>query len=179
VLEIGKKLKIPGIEDDKADIKNLVKQRLSGPSQNKWFLVLDNADDEALWGRPSDSSQQGSSQVEYLPNTTNSSILVITRVRRVTNFLAGKAVIDLSETLPDEAAEMFINGLEKPDLAADWTTTLALLEKLAYLPLAIVQAASFINRTQEPVQTYFKLLDQTKEHVIELLSKDFKELLGY
>lgn len=179
VLEIGKKLRIPGIEDDKADIKNLVKQRLSDPSENKWFLVLDNADDEALWGRQSDLSQLGSSLVDYLPNTTNGSILVTTRTRRVANFLTGKVVIELRAMSPDEAAEMFTNGLEKLDLAADRTTTLALLEKLAYLPLAIVQAASFINRAQEPVQTYLKLLDQTEEHVIELLSMDFEEPSGY
>jgi hypothetical protein len=48
VLDIGKKLRIAGIEDDKADIKTLVKQRLSNPSAGKWLLILDNADDEAL-----------------------------------------------------------------------------------------------------------------------------------
>jgi hypothetical protein len=51
VLEIGKKLRIPGIGDDKADIKNLFKQRLCNPSTEKWLLIVDNADDEALcWG---------------------------------------------------------------------------------------------------------------------------------
>ena len=179
VLEIGKKLKIPGIEDDKADIKNLVKQRLSNPSEDKWFLILDNADNEELWGKQSDSSQHEFSLVEYLPRTTNGSILITTRARSVASFLAGKDVIELRAMSSDEATEMFANRLEAADLAADQTTLLTLLDKLAYLPLAIVQAASFINMTQRPVRTYLELLDQSEVDVIKLLSKDFGDPSRY
>jgi hypothetical protein len=104
VREIGKKLRIPGIEDDKADIKNLVMQRLSNASGNKWVLVLDNADDETLWVKQSNSSQEESSLMDYLPRTTNGSIIVTTRARRVANFLAGKEVIELREMPPDKAS---------------------------------------------------------------------------
>jgi phosphoribosylformylglycinamidine (FGAM) synthase PurS component len=48
VLNIRKKLRITGIKEDKADIKNLVKQRLSNPSIDKWLLILNNVDDKAL-----------------------------------------------------------------------------------------------------------------------------------
>jgi hypothetical protein len=47
------------------------------------------------------------------------------------------------------------------------------MENLAYLPLAIVQAASFINMTNQLVQTYLKLLNKPEDEVIKLLSKDF------
>jgi len=83
--------------------------------------------------------------VKYLPKTTNGSIIVTTRTRRVANFLTGKEVIELREMSPNEGVEMFTKALEKPDLAADHAVTLTLLKKLAYLPLAIIQAASFIN----------------------------------
>jgi len=60
LLAIGKKLQIPGIEDTKADVKTLVKQRLSDPSSGKWLLILDNADDELLWGKPSENEPEAS-----------------------------------------------------------------------------------------------------------------------
>ena len=58
MLHIGKKLGIPGIDDPKADVKTLVKQRLQNSPEEKWFLILNNADDEMLWGRRSNPSQQ-------------------------------------------------------------------------------------------------------------------------
>jgi len=117
--------------------------------------------------------------VEYLPRTTSGSILITTRTRRIATFLAGKDVINLGAVLPDEAVEMLINGLETLDLAADRPTISTLVNKLAYLPLAIVQAASFINMTQRPVQTYIELLDKSEVDVIKLLSKDFGDPSRY
>jgi hypothetical protein len=87
VLEIGRKEARSGIEDDKADIKNLVKQRLSDLSANKWLLILDNADDEALWGKHLDSSQEELSLVEFLARTLNSSA---TRARHIAKFSGRK-----------------------------------------------------------------------------------------
>src|SRR5439155_20095688 len=81
MLHIGKKLGIPGIDDPKADVKTLVKQRLQTSPEEKWFLILNNADDEMLWGRRSNPSQQELSLVDYLPRTPNGSILVTTRSR--------------------------------------------------------------------------------------------------
>ena len=48
-LGIGRLLEIPGITDEKADVKVLVKQHLSRESTGKWLLVVDNADDIDIW----------------------------------------------------------------------------------------------------------------------------------
>jgi nucleoside phosphorylase/tetratricopeptide (TPR) repeat protein len=176
---IGMKLCIPGIEDDKADIKNLVKQRLSDPSTGRWLLILDNADDAALWGRQGDGSSKTATLVQYLPRTTHGSIVVTTRTRGVASFLAGKEVIELHRMSPDEGVEMFTGALENPDVAVDRVATLTLLEKLTYLPLAIVQAASYMNMTQRSVQTYLKLLDKPEGEVLKLLSENFGDLSRY
>jgi hypothetical protein len=129
MLQIGKKLGIPGIDDVKADIKTLVKQRLQNQSDEKWFLILDNADDEVLWGRRSNPNLQEVSLVDYLPRTLNGAILVTTRSRRVATFLAGKEVINLQALSLDEAAEMFTNGLGSLDGTADQTALEILLKK--------------------------------------------------
>jgi hypothetical protein len=44
-LQIGQLLQIPGIVEKSADVKQLVKTRLSQESAGKWLLILDNADD--------------------------------------------------------------------------------------------------------------------------------------
>ena len=89
--------------------------------------------------------QQIFSLVDSLPRTTNGSILITIYIRGVASFLTGKEVIILKTILPDEAAEIFKNELETPDLILDRTLLLTLLERLAYLPLVIVQAVSYIN----------------------------------
>ena len=177
--EIGIELKIPSIEDAKADVKTLVKQRLEARSKVKWIMVLDNADDEELWGKKPKSNPPELTLVDYLPKTTNGAILVTTRTRRIASHLAGKEVIELDKMTPDEAVEMLTRGLERQELAADRTTNLRLVDELACLPLAIVQAASFINTTQEDAQKYLELLNRPEEDIIKLLSKDFDEPSGY
>jgi tetratricopeptide (TPR) repeat protein len=179
VLEIGKKLRIPGIGDDKADIKSLFKQRLSNLSMDKWLLILDNADDEALWGRRANADLETPTLTQYLPQTKNGSIIITTRSRGVGTFLAGRGIIELDQMLPEEGVKMFQEALEKPDLAGDDTSMLTLTKKLAGLPLAIIQAASFLNMTQQSVQTYHQLLDQPEEDIIKLLSKDFGDPSRY
>src|SRR5215472_6794436 len=50
--EIGRKLKVDGIEEDQADVKLLVKAALSKEEAGRWLLVVDNADDiELLYGK--------------------------------------------------------------------------------------------------------------------------------
>ncbi|KIW09738.1 hypothetical protein PV08_12022 [Exophiala spinifera] len=179
VLEIGKKLRIPGIGDDKADIKNLLKQRLSHSSNEKWLLIVDNADDEMLWGRRADASEDILSLEQFLPNTAHGSIVITTRSRAVATFMAGKGVIELDQLSPAEGVKLFREALEKPDLADNDATIFVLTEKLAGLPLALIQAASFINMTQESAQMYLRLLEQPEDDVIKLLSEDFGDPSRY
>jgi hypothetical protein len=178
ILEIGKKLRIPGIEYDQVDAKRLVKQRLSDSSAERWLVVLDNADDEAVWGKRSNTDNQQSTLVDWLPSTTHGSILITTRSRRVASYLAGKEVTELHALSPDEASRMFINALKKPEMAADRDAVSILLNKLTYLPLAIAQAASHINTTEEKVATYLRLVDKGEEVPI-VQSGDFSDRSHY
>ena len=44
-LQIGQLLQIPRITEKSADVKQLVKMKLSQESAGQWLLILDNADD--------------------------------------------------------------------------------------------------------------------------------------
>ncbi|KIW17106.1 hypothetical protein PV08_04297 [Exophiala spinifera] len=178
LLAIGKKLQIPGIEEKHADIKTLVKQRLSDPSSGKWLLILDNADDELLWGKPSKTEPEAS-LVDYLPTmAANGAILVTTRTARVASFLSENQVVKLHSLTEEESVKMFLNRLEAPG-SADLEVVLALVQALTHMPLAIVQAASFINMARASVRTYLELLKEPEDAVIQLLSEDFGDKSRY
>lgn len=53
------------------------------------------------------------------------------------------------------------------------------MEKLTYLPLAIIQSASFLNMTQRSLQTYLELLGESEEEVVKLLSENFEDPTRY
>ena len=53
--------------------------------------------------------------------------------------------------------------------------TVKLLELLACLPLAIVQAAAFINENEISISSYIALYEDGEDQAIELLSEDFED----
>ncbi|KAK5449977.1 hypothetical protein LTS15_008550 [Exophiala xenobiotica] len=177
ILEIGKKLNVPGIEDEKADVKSLVKQYLSQESAGNWLMILDNADDESIWGVPAKRGENGSgngpSLEESLPASATGRIVVTTRSRQVALYMAGNAVIELLEMSEEEAVETFRGLLYEPESPMDAERTSTLVQRLTCLPLAIVQAAAFISMTDSSTRRYLELLDDTEDEVIALLSKDF------
>jgi hypothetical protein len=171
--EVGKKLKISGLEDEKVDVKTLVKQYLSHKSAGEWLIIVDNADDEGFWSSKNKQNVGGTALAEYLPTSSMGCILITTRSRRVATYLAGKEVVELSEMGQGEAVDTLEGFLIEPGILEDTSATLNLVEKLTYLPLALVQAAAYINENTVSIQDYLDLLDDTEENVVDLLSEDF------
>jgi hypothetical protein len=65
--EIGQKLQVPGIEEDGADVKSLVKKAMSRERCSRWLLTVDNADDvRLLFGK--------AALCDYLPFNPQSSV---------------------------------------------------------------------------------------------------------
>lgn len=50
-----------------------------------------------------------------------------------------------------------------------------MLTELTYLPLAIVQAAAYMNENSVGPADYLSLFNEQEEDVIELLSEEFKD----
>jgi hypothetical protein len=61
------------------------------------------------------------------------------------------------------------NEQEKVDL---------LLKELAYLPLAIVQAAAYVNVNKITLQEYLLLLAKKKEELVKPTSKEHKNVIA-
>ncbi|KAI4592133.1 hypothetical protein KJ359_011508 [Pestalotiopsis sp. 9143b] len=172
-LNAAKQLGIPGCDDDKADVKNLVKDHLSLESAGQWLLVFDNADDMDMW---IDRSAPNSSRlIDYLPKSARGSILFTTRDKKAAVKFAGRNIIELSEMDEAGGEQLLRSHLVDQDLLGNHGDMTALLTQLTRLPLAIVQAAVYINENGISAREYLSLLEEKEEDVIDLLSEDFED----
>ncbi|KAK6079549.1 hypothetical protein SCUP234_05718 [Seiridium cupressi] len=158
------------------DVKDSVRRSLES-DRRKWFLVVDNADDmDVLHG--STESTGGISR--YLPNTENCVVLFTTRSRDVAVSVTGTGVVDLDEMGLSESTDFLTKSLIRKDLLRDQKMTEQFLQELSYLPLAIAQAAAYLNRNKHlSIQRYLELLRGTEQDIISLLSREFEDLTRY
>jgi hypothetical protein len=108
-----------------------------------WLLIFDNADD------PEDIQRW----IPAVPMLVGTRGHVIVTTRRG-GFDDLGAVLDLDVVSPGEALALLRTRV--PTLADDTGTALA--EELGWLPLALDQAAAYINRTKKPADDYLRLL---------------------
>ncbi|KAL2062087.1 hypothetical protein VTL71DRAFT_6353 [Oculimacula yallundae] len=172
--DVARQLCIPGWEEKESDAKTLVQNHLSHESSGQWLLVIDNADDIDLWFAKT-AGQGNNRLVDYLPRSKHGCIIFTTRDRKTAIKLAQKNVVDVREMDKDAATQLLRNALINPDLVQNEVDTMALLQELTYLPLAIAQAAAYINENEIAFSDYLVLLGKQEEDVIELLSKDFED----
>ena len=177
--EIGQQLKIPGLDDDKADVKELVKARLSLESSGKWIMIVDNADDFELLYNRVDESTESHALHEYLPFSPLGAILFTTRDREAATRYAGSNVIDIEEMDDAESRELLKTSLQNKRLIEDEDGTTKLLKLLVNLPLAIMQAVAYLNAKGATIAEYLRIYEESSDSVIKLLSKDFEDRRRY
>jgi hypothetical protein len=175
---IGQQLEISGLEDDKADVKRLVKTRLSQESTGKWLMIVDNADDFEMFYNGNDDNGSGALS-EYLPFSTLGAILFTTRDREAATRDAGSNVIDIDEMDDRESRELLQRSLQNKQLIEDKDGVTTLLKSLVNLPLAIMQAAAYINAKGSTIAEYLRIYEESSDNVIKLLSKDFEDIRRY
>lgn len=175
-LDAAQQLGIPGWDDDKEDVKRLVQGYLGQESTGRWLLVFDNADDIDMWIAKAGSGLQAGSPplIDYLPKSKQGAILFTTRDRRLAVKLAQQNVVEVP-AMGEEAAQLLEKCLVNPKLVNSRQDTSALLSQLTYLPLAIVQAAAYINENETTFADYLSLLAKQEEEVIDLLSEEFED----
>lgn len=177
-LAVGQLLNLSQAELDQQDIKRIIQTRLSDEATGKWLLILDSADDDALWCKGlsrSPDSDNTRALSHYLPASPTGNVLVTTRSRKVATWLASSDTVPLDELSIEEAENVLKNVLIKTEILSDRENTAELLNRLTCLPLAIVQAASYINENDESIKGYLRLMDEPEDDVIELLSIDFND----
>ncbi|KAK8128013.1 hypothetical protein PG984_009121 [Apiospora sp. TS-2023a] len=173
--EIGQALNLQAVEDDKADVKALVKAALSSQSAGNWLMVVDNADDgDLLIGNAGDTSITSA-----LPFSPKGSILFTTRNRTVSTLLdvSPKEVVALEGMNRVDAIKMLHENLEENQI--DDESTEKLIEILAYLPLAIKQASAYMRRTGISTKRYLGHCLTSDKSQTRLLCHDFEDCHRY
>lgn len=174
--EIARQLEVEGIDEDKADIKLLVKTALSKENAGSWLLVIDNADDiELLFG-----SVGSMPLCECLPFSRKGSILFTTRNQKtvVKLDIPKSNVITTEEMSREEAIGLLQRHLEESQIG-DAASTNGLLDLLADLPLAIKQASAYMAQEQMSISEYLECCNSSDKGMINLLSRDFEDRHRY
>ncbi|KAJ6025063.1 hypothetical protein N7540_005860 [Penicillium herquei] len=180
--DIADQVKIPGRQDPKVNIYKLVENRLRDEKTGKWICILDNVDDDKFLHSfqatrkeesirdPTNASRKP--LLEYVPKGRNGSIIVTSRTREVALKLADCK--DLVEVKPMESSEALELLQRKLHQARDSEESHKLVDTLELMPLAIVQAASYIqNRTPRySVSQYLKDFQESDRKAIRLLKAE-------
>ncbi|CAK7237594.1 hypothetical protein SBRCBS47491_010034 [Sporothrix bragantina] len=172
--EAAKKLGISGYDDKTADVKKLMQDYLSSEGAGRWVMVFDNADDVSMWFN--ESAGESGRLIDYLPDSRYGSIIFTTRNKQAAVRLAGRSIVEVS-TMDEADSEQVLRNclLDSRDHLNNREDVVALLARLTYLPLAIVQAAAYINENKIGLGDYLLLLESQEEDVVDLLGEDFED----
>ncbi|KAH8700497.1 hypothetical protein BGW36DRAFT_447111 [Talaromyces proteolyticus] len=162
-----------GLQDiHPANVKMRVKAHLSNEKAGQWLLIYDNADDTNMWFSDNGTTTGLKS---FLPQCDYGRIIFTSRNRKLANRLAPSHAIPIAEMDEGTARETLRSFVIQKELLDDDTTTIALLRQLTFLPLAIAQAAAYINENGINLSQYLVLLQEQEEYIVELLSEDFED----
>ncbi|OBT39371.1 hypothetical protein VE00_10239 [Pseudogymnoascus sp. WSF 3629] len=150
--DIANCIKLSGRQNPKANIFQLVRDWLCNDRKGEWVLILDNVDDASFLVEAQSALQDGQTNgidsgslqplVSYLPHCPNGSILITTRSRNTAlKLVEQRNTIAVGPMSKRDALTLFENKLRGHD-GCDDTTELA--AELEFMPLAIVQAATYV-----------------------------------
>ncbi|PLB48766.1 kinesin light chain [Aspergillus steynii IBT 23096] len=173
--EVAKILGIRQAQENSEDVKILLRQHLSAKSAGKWLLIVDNADDlDLLRG-----THQTEGLLSFLPESNDGLTMFTTRHGAVAQYLTGSDVVEIGKMATYETRDLLEKSLIRKDLADDSESVKTLLTELEYLPLAITQAAAYINANKSSISEYLRLLKKTEQDAVTLISTDFGDTTRY
>ncbi|KAL6236379.1 hypothetical protein BDW75DRAFT_239330 [Aspergillus navahoensis] len=163
--------------DTKCDKAVRVKEWLQ-KEHNEWVLIIDNADETSLF-EPYKQGKDGKNQsiLELLPESQRGTILVTTRNRAAgVKFTKGaaNALIEVKPMTSEEAKLLIKSNVTDQILEESELDRLS--ELLGHLPLAIVQAAAFMQENSMSVSEYIELYNDSEETSMDLLCEPFETL---
>lgn len=147
-----------------------MKDWFESEESGRWLIVYDNADDLDLL-----YTDDGGRLSAYFPRSACGSILMTTRNRQVgVKFATAKNVVTLEALNIAEAGLLMAAKLGHDDAESSDRDRLA--ETLGRIPLALVQAISFIQENEPTsIKRYLELYDANEANRIQLLSQDFED----
>ncbi|KAL4746359.1 P-loop containing nucleoside triphosphate hydrolase protein [Aspergillus terricola var. indicus] len=177
--DLADELNLLGRTDPGVDIFKLVSRWLSDAANGCWLMILDNADNEDMFfqevelginqGQPKASARPA--LITSIPQTTNGSVIITSR-----NSTAARNLLTNHQNI------LYIDVMEEND-ALDLIQTRVtldqgsmedarrLMQALEYIPLAVVQAGSYIQERlpRTTVSAYLTLLQESDANLVAML----------
>ena len=173
-----------GWDNPKVDVLRLVRNWLCDESNGQWAIIIDNADDSSVFFPLHNRSQaHGANNLsqateplsDFLPQSLNGSILITSRNAELAYDLVGSRA-NIVEVKPMDEGDALALLQKKLSFDAD-EKAVELLQALDYMPLAITQAAAYIER-RAPRMTISRYLDKVRRSDYDrarLLNKDLRD----
>jgi tetratricopeptide (TPR) repeat protein len=177
-ISIAQECCIPGYEDPKMDVLALVKRWLEKKGRGRWLMIIDNADNSQIFFPPDESGSDSSVNDDhllgqYLPDCSHGSILVTTRNKEAGVMLTkGKPPVEVNAMKDGESEQLLRTNIANLDFTSG--QLLALASRLGHLPLALAQAAAYIEAKSITVDRYLQLFDKSEEDSLNLLGREFE-----
>jgi tetratricopeptide (TPR) repeat protein len=183
---IADALKLRGRDDPQTNILQLVAGWLRDEANGRWLMILDNADDAALWVDQSHSRSVTAARdlaamtgalSDFIPQAHHGSILITSRTEDVAVRLAGnyKDIVAVKAMDEEQALTLLRRKLTS---SFDEKDGAELVRALDYMPLAVAQAAGYINRLapRSSVSKYLDQLRKSDKSKANLLNRDTGDL---
>jgi tetratricopeptide (TPR) repeat protein len=174
-LAIAKEL-VPQFEAvDKIQILQTVRDQLAKRDASPWLLVLDDADDlDLLVGNQQRMDLGQFKTIDYIPFVAHGQVLVTTRQSSLVgmeDMVLAQNGIRVKEMTVEDGLSLFRRCMPSDLLSeASEARYRYFLDMLGGLPLAVVQATSYMREMQLPVEDFISLYQD-----IELHKKLFKK----
>ncbi|KAF7540081.1 hypothetical protein G7054_g1707 [Neopestalotiopsis clavispora] len=180
--ELADLVRLPGRQNSQDNIFQLVGSWLRSDKSGKWVLILDNVDDATFLLQVQSGRQdaQGSSSRSqnnrplwsYLPHCQQGMVLITTRRRDIAlSLVESHRIVDIGPMSLEDARKLVDMKLGTLSDDEDIETAGALAQALEYIPLAIVQATSYIAQRglRYSMQKYLKKLTRSDREKTSLL----------
>jgi tetratricopeptide (TPR) repeat protein len=168
--DLATKLGIREREQQK-DLCRSLKDFLESEEVGPWLLIVDNADDmSVLFG--SEGNNDGIWQ--HLPRSESGRALITTRSEEVAMTVSHEFV-RLREMKEHEAEALLEKCVVWKEILGDVDRVSSLLRSMAFLPLAIIQTAAYLNRNRISIAQYLNLLDGSEMEVAKLMGEGFQD----
>lgn len=174
-------LSLPGRHDPSINILGLVRDWLQREDVAPWLMILDNADDSDIFFTKNGSNGHGQEPLaSYLPKTGNGKMLITARNLNIAEKLTGshKTILKIPAMDSSEALRILQNKLNG---CLDENAAKELIRVLDFIPIAINQAAAYINRraARVTISSYLDDFRQSERQKNSLLHSDAGDIRRY
>ncbi|KAL5087837.1 hypothetical protein Trisim1_007488 [Trichoderma cf. simile WF8] len=177
---IADAVKLPGRKQPQADIPLLVKNWLSIKRHGRWVIILDSADDSEVLYSTDQSGHSKRPLAAYIPKSRNGSIVLTTRNRGLATKLTGghKYTIDVDTMSEADALTLLEKKMGSPLSPLDAGSAKDLVKALEYIPLAISQAAAYIQARgpRSSIEKYLAEFRKSERESTKLLNYEANDM---